>query len=76
MIWGHKYLAPPEPDIEIDELDDEIEDEPWHENPVIGADEFLDSRFSATSAAVASKPSYAGLPKAHVCALAICSAAR
>lgn len=39
-----KYLAPPEPDIEIDELDDEIEDEPWHENPVMGAEELL--RFS------------------------------
>jgi hypothetical protein len=39
-----KYLAPPEPDIEIDELDDEIEDEPWHENPVKGAEELL--RFS------------------------------
>ena len=39
-----KYLAPPEPDIEIDELDDEIEDELWHENPVMGAEELL--RFS------------------------------
>jgi hypothetical protein len=39
-----KYLAPAEPDIEIDELDDEIEDEPWHENPVMGAEELL--RFS------------------------------
>ena len=39
-----KYLAPPEPDIEIDELDDEIEGEPWPENPVMGAEELL--RFS------------------------------
>jgi hypothetical protein len=39
-----KYLAPPEPDIEIDELDDEIAGEPWPENPVMGAEELL--RFS------------------------------
>jgi hypothetical protein len=39
-----KYLAPPDPDLEIDDLDDENEDEPWPENPVIGAEELL--RFS------------------------------
>jgi hypothetical protein len=39
-----KYLAPPDPDLEIDDLDDEIEDEPWPENPVMGAEELL--RFS------------------------------
>ena len=40
---GHaKYLAPPEPDLEIDGLDDEIE--PWPANPVMGAEELL--RFS------------------------------
>lgn len=39
-----KYLAPPDPDLEIDDLDDENEDEPWPENPVMGAEELL--RFS------------------------------
>jgi hypothetical protein len=39
-----KYLAPPEPDLEFDDLDDEIEDEPWPDNPLIGAEELL--RFS------------------------------
>lgn len=39
-----KYLAPPDPDLEIDNLDDEIEDEPWPENPVMGAEQLL--RFS------------------------------
>ena len=29
-----KYLAPPEPDLEIDDLDDETEEEPGLENPV------------------------------------------
>jgi hypothetical protein len=40
-----KFLAPPDPDLEIDDFDDgEIEDEPWRENPVMGAEELL--RFS------------------------------
>jgi hypothetical protein len=39
-----KYLAPPEPDLEEDDLDDEAEEEPWLENPVLGATELL--RFS------------------------------
>lgn len=39
-----KYLAPLDPYLEIDDLDDEIEDEPWPENPVMGAEELL--RFS------------------------------
>ena len=40
-----KFLAPPDPDLDIDDFDDdEIEDEPWHENPVMGAEELL--RFS------------------------------
>lgn len=39
-----KYLAPPDPDLENDDLDDEIEEEPWPENPIIGAEELL--RFS------------------------------
>ena len=39
-----KYLAPPEPDLEIDDLDDETEEEPGLENPVLGAAELL--RFS------------------------------
>jgi len=39
-----KFLAPPEPDLEIDDLEDETEAEPWPENPVLGAEELL--RFS------------------------------
>jgi hypothetical protein len=39
-----KYLAPPEPDLEIDDLDDETEEKPELENPVLGAAELL--RFS------------------------------
>jgi len=39
-----KYLAPPQPDREIDDLDDETEEEPWLDYPVLGAAEFL--RFS------------------------------
>jgi len=39
-----KYLAPPEPDLEIDALSDEPEAEPWLDNPVVGAAELL--RFS------------------------------
>ncbi|MBV8906329.1 MAG: hypothetical protein JOZ22_22045 [Acidobacteriia bacterium] len=39
-----RYLAPPDPDLEIDDPDDEIEDYPWPENPVMGAEELL--RFS------------------------------
>jgi hypothetical protein len=42
-----KYLAPLDPDLEmdaLDELDDLDEDEPWPENPLMGAEELL--RFS------------------------------
>ena len=39
-----KFLAPPEPDPETDDLDDETEEEAWLENPVLGAEELL--RFS------------------------------
>ncbi len=39
-----RFLAPPDPDLEIDDLDDETADEPWHDNPVMGAEELL--RFS------------------------------
>jgi hypothetical protein len=42
-----KYLAPLDPDLEmdgLDELDDPDEAEPWLENPVMGAEELL--RFS------------------------------
>lgn len=39
-----KYLAPPEPDLGIDDRDDEPVAEPWPENPVLGAAELL--RFS------------------------------
>ena len=39
-----KFLAPPEPHPDIDDPEDEIEDEPWQDNPVTGAEELL--RFS------------------------------
>lgn len=42
-----KYLAPLDPDLEMDnpdDLDDPDEDEPWLENPVMGAEQLL--RFS------------------------------
>jgi hypothetical protein len=39
-----KFLAPPDPDLEMDLPDDDPEDEPWPENPVLGAEELL--RFS------------------------------
>ena len=39
-----KFLAPPDPLLDIEDPDDEIEDEPWLENPVMGAEELL--RFS------------------------------
>jgi hypothetical protein len=39
-----KFLAPLDPDLDADDSDDEIEDEPWLENPVLGAEELL--RFS------------------------------
>jgi len=38
-----KFLAPNEPDLELDDLDDPNE-QPWLENPVLGAEELL--RFS------------------------------
>ena len=34
-----KFLAPPEPDLEMG--DDEAEEEPWLENPTLGAEELL-----------------------------------
>jgi hypothetical protein len=43
-----KYLAPLDPDLEMDDLDklaDSDEEEPWLENPVMGAEELL--RFSS-----------------------------
>jgi hypothetical protein len=39
-----KLLAPKEPDWESDDPDEEAEDEPWPDNPVLGAEELL--RFS------------------------------
>lgn len=39
-----KFLASPEADLEIDDLDDETEEDPWPDNPIIGAEELL--RFS------------------------------
>jgi hypothetical protein len=38
-----KFLAPPDP-VLVDDPDDEIDEEPWLENPVMGAEELL--RFS------------------------------
>ena len=35
-----RFLAPPEADLEMDDLDD-TEEEPWPENPVRGAEELL-----------------------------------
>jgi hypothetical protein len=39
-----KFLAPPDPVLDINDSDDEIEEEPWLENPVMGAEKLL--RFS------------------------------
>lgn len=39
-----RFLAPPDPDLALDEPDDEIDEELWPENPVRGAEELL--RFS------------------------------
>lgn len=39
-----KFLAPPEPEIEMDDGDEGVEEEPWPANPVRGAEELL--RFS------------------------------
>lgn len=39
-----RFLAPAEPDLEMDDLDEEVEEEPWPDNPVLGAEELL--RFS------------------------------
>src|SRR5580692_4823885 len=39
-----KFLAAPDPVLDIDDPDDEIDDERWLENPVMGAEELL--RFS------------------------------
>ena len=39
-----RYLAPPEPGLDMDDPEGETEEEPWPENPVMGAEELL--RFS------------------------------
>ena len=36
-----KILAPPDPNLEIDDPDDETEEEPWPENPVLRAEELF-----------------------------------
>ena len=36
-----KFLAPPEPEPDFHDLDDDPDDEPWLENPVLGAKELL-----------------------------------
>jgi len=43
-LESKKFLAPLEPDPAIDNPEDEIDGEPWHDNPVKGAEELL--RFS------------------------------
>jgi len=48
-----KYLAPPEPDLDLDDADEEIEEEPWLENPAMGAEELLRFFRLSTAAAVA-----------------------
>lgn len=39
-----KFLAPTDPEPELDDLDDDLGDEPFPQNPVMGAEELL--RFS------------------------------
>ena len=39
-----RFLAPPEPEIEIEDDEEEMDDEPWPAHPVLGAQELL--RFS------------------------------
>lgn len=39
-----KYLAPRQPELDLDDLDEEEDEDDWLENPVIGAEELL--RFS------------------------------
>lgn len=36
-----QYLAPLEPDLSIDDEDDLEEEDPWPDNPVMGAEELL-----------------------------------
>jgi hypothetical protein len=36
-----KFLAPPEPDFETDDLDEEDQEEPWPAHPVLGTQELL-----------------------------------
>jgi hypothetical protein len=36
-----KFLAPPEPDLDTEDLDEEAEEEPWPVHPVLGAEELL-----------------------------------
>jgi len=39
-----RFLAPPEPEIEIEDDEEDMDDEPWPAHPVLGAQELL--RFS------------------------------
>jgi len=36
-----KYLAPQEPELDVEDLDEEDDDEDWLEHPVMGAEELL-----------------------------------
>jgi hypothetical protein len=41
QLEKRKYLAPQEPEPDLDDLDEEDEEELWLENPVMGAEELL-----------------------------------
>ena len=44
QLESAKFLAPPEPEIEIEDDEEEADDETWPAHPVLGAEELL--RFS------------------------------
>jgi hypothetical protein len=51
-----KFLAAPDPEMDIDDPDDEIEDEPWLENSVTGAEESLTRTTTSTVTATSASP--------------------
>lgn len=65
-----KYLAPPEQDLEIDDPDDGIDDEPWPENPVMALKSSFDSPVCGT---FFSRSPRSKLNSRGVCRLAECS---
>jgi hypothetical protein len=40
-LEGTKFLAPPEPDLQMDDLEDEDAEELWPDDPVVGAEELV-----------------------------------